>query len=63
LLQFKHPKQVRFQEDPNAEFVKRMRRSRSRSENEREKMHTDNHRTDFNQFLKNFKNQYIEKRR
>ena len=59
-----NPKQVRFQEEnPNSLIVSRIKRSRSRSQNEREQMNTENHRTDFNSFLKKFKNEYIEKRK
>jgi len=65
-LNFKHlnPKQVRFtEENPNKDIVSRIKRSRSRSENERKQMNTESHRTDFNGFLKKFKNEYIEKRK
>ena len=51
------------EENPNNDIVSRIKRSRSRSGNERKQMNTESHRTDFNGFLKKFKNEYIEKRK
>ena len=57
------PKQVRFlEENPNADFVGKIKRSRSRSENERKLMETEGHRTKFDGFLKKFKDEHVDKR-